>query len=241
MKLPKRISPCSIIDSVIELRFESLFPTDAIFGVVFSTVKNEYPKFQKLPVSEVPGIIRDQDPNLKHAAYYQAVSLPFIFRLGPHVVSLSNNGEYVGWDKFFLKLKGLLENLEKTGVVSKFTRLGLRYIDFFEKDIYENVNLSISDIQVDNKPLPFKQKVFRALVENDKFLTNIQIVNNTTIKIKGNAKTGSLIDSDTSFELPAGFNFTGLHELIEGCHLREKEIFFSLLKDEFIQTLNPEY
>ena len=241
MNLPKRINPCPIIDSVVELRFESEFPIDAIFGVIFASVKNEYPKFQKLHVSEVPEIIRNQDPSLKYAAFYQAVSSSFVFRVGPRVISLSNIGEYVGWEKFFLKLKDVIEKLQTTGVVSKFTRIGIRYIDFFEKDIFGNVNLVIQEIQVNQKPLSSKQKFFRALVENDKFLTNIQIVNNTSVTLKTGIKAGSLIDSDTYFESTAGFGFAGIEGLIDECHFREKEIFFSLLKEEFIKTLNPEY
>jgi uncharacterized protein (TIGR04255 family) len=241
MNLPKRINPCPIIDSVVELRFDSEFPVDAIFGVVFAAVKNEYAGFQRLPVSEVPEVIRIQDPNLKYAPFYQAVSSSFILRVGPRVISLSNVGEYVGWDKFFLKLKEVLEKLKGTGVVAKFTRLGIRYIDFFEGDIFNNVNLTIPEIQVNEKPLPSKQQVYRSLVENGKFLTNIQIANNTQVTVRSVQKTGSLFDSDTFFEAASGFNFTGLNELIDECHVREKEIFFSLLKQEFINTLHPEY
>jgi uncharacterized protein (TIGR04255 family) len=242
MKIPKRINPCPIIDSVVELRFESEFPTDAIFGVIFAAVKNDYGKFQKLPVSDVPEVIRNQDLNLKYAPYFQAGDSNFVLRIGPRVIALSNIEEYVGWEKFFLKLKDILEKLRSTGAVNKFLRLGIRYIDFFEKmDVFENVNLAISEIEIDNKPLAAKQKIFRAVVKNDKFLTNIQLINNTSISIKKNTKNGSLIDSDTFFESSAGFGFAGIYDLINECHVKEHEIFFSLLKKVFLETLNPEY
>lgn len=32
MELPKRITPCPIIDSIIEIRFESTVPDEAAFG-----------------------------------------------------------------------------------------------------------------------------------------------------------------------------------------------------------------
>jgi uncharacterized protein (TIGR04255 family) len=241
MNLPKRINPCPIIDSVVELRFESEFPTDAIFGIIFAAVKNEYAKFQRLPVSEVPELIRNQDTNLRYAPFFQAASALFVLRVGPRVISLSNVSEYVGWDNFFLKLKDIIEKVKQTEVVSKFTRIGIRYIDFFESDIFNNVNLDIPDIKVNQKSLPSKQRVYRALVENGKFLTNIQIANNTSVTVKAALKIGSLLDSDTFYESPSGFGFAGLIELIDECHTREKEIFFSLLKQEFIRTLQPEY
>jgi len=241
MKLPKRISPCPIIDSVVELRFESKFHIDAIFGVVFAAVKNEYPNFQRLPVSEIPEVIRNQNPNLKYAPFFQSTSSSFILRVGPRAISLSNIGEYVGWQNFFLKLKDLLGKLEKTELVSTFTRLGIRYIDFFEADIFSNVNLAIPEIQVNQIPLPSKQRIYCSLVENGKFLTNIQIANNSSVIMKNNPQTGSLLDSDTYFESPSGFGFPGLNDFVDECHTREKEIFFSLLKQEFIDTLNPEF
>ncbi len=241
MRLPKRIALCPIIDSVVELRFDSAIQPDAIFGIIFSAVKTEYPQFQRLPVADVPEPLRNHDPNLKFSPHYQGVSSSFVLRIGPRVVSLSNVGEYVGWDKFLLKLKDILDKLNKVEIVSKFTRIGIRYIDFFENDIFDNVTFTMPDIIVDKKPLPSKQRIYRSVVEYGKFLTNIQIANNSQATIQGAQKTGSVLDSDTFFESTAGFSFSGLFELIDECHSREKELFFSLLKQEFIDTLNPEY
>lgn len=239
MNLPKRITPCPIIDSIVELRFDSDYPIDAIFGVVFSAIKSEYSKFQKLPVSEVPEAIRNTDPNLKYAPYYQAASGAFILRIGPRVISLSNVGDYVGWDKFFLKLKDVLEKIQAVEVVSKLTRIGIRYIDFFENDIFSNVTFTMPEIEVDSEALRSKQLIYRSVVENGRFLTNIQLANNSPVTIKTIKKTGSILDSDTFFESPDGFGFTGLFDLIDDCHTREKALFFSLLKQNFIDTLNP--
>ena len=51
MKLPVTISPCPIVEAVAEVRFETLVPEDAIFGLVYQTLKTDFPKVETLPVA----------------------------------------------------------------------------------------------------------------------------------------------------------------------------------------------
>ena len=65
MKLPKEISPCPIIDTVIEIRFESTMPKEAkeaIFGIIFNEFNDRYPSLEKLPILQIPEAIREADP-----------------------------------------------------------------------------------------------------------------------------------------------------------------------------------
>jgi hypothetical protein len=39
MKLPVSISPCPIVESVTEVRFETTVPEDAVFGLVYQALK----------------------------------------------------------------------------------------------------------------------------------------------------------------------------------------------------------
>jgi uncharacterized protein (TIGR04255 family) len=237
-KLPKRISPDPIVDSVVELRFTNAVPSEAVFGMVFSRIKSEFPEFRNLPVAQLPAEIRERDNNLKFSPTHESRSGGYVFRVGAHVLSLANPDEYLGWDKYSARLKTILEAVESSGVVERFTRLGVRYIDLFELDIFEKVKLSITQ---NGQPFEAKQKVFSALVKNGKFDTNLRIANNQDIRVKSVQKSGAIIDSDTFCELPDGTEFTGLFDLIDECHQAAKSIFFSLLRDEFLDTLNPEY
>ena len=59
------------------------------------------------------------------------------------------------------------------------------------------------------------------------------------MQLKLGLKKGSVIDIDTYIENSNIKN--NMKELIEEGHIAQKELFFSLLKPEFLQELNPEY
>ena len=90
MKLPKLIDPCPIIEAIIEIRFESKLISDAIFGVIYNSVKETFPKTENLPILQIPENIRINDPNLKYNPYYSLLNNNFILQIGPKVVSLIN-------------------------------------------------------------------------------------------------------------------------------------------------------
>lgn len=73
MARPTKITPDPIIDAVVEFRFESEIPPDAILGMLFSVVRNEFSNFKKLPIAKIPEEIRRNDPQLKFAPFYQSI------------------------------------------------------------------------------------------------------------------------------------------------------------------------
>lgn len=239
MKRPTKITPDPIVEAVVELRYESDVPSDAILGMLFHHVKSKYTDFKKLPITAIPEEIRINDPNLQFSPYHQSQSGPFKLNVGPRVISLSNTGQYVGWKKnYFPEIKELLESVKAAGIVKHFSRLGVRYIDFFESNIFENINLSI---KLNNNPLDSLQTTFSAIFKTKGFLTKTQVVNNLNVNIQGIDKVGSIVDTDTYFESQDKFGFEGLNDLINDGHEEAVGVFFSLLTPAFLKTLNPEY
>ena len=59
-KLPFSIDPCPILEAIFEIRFESSFPGDAIFGIVYNEFKDEFQEVEQLPVLQLPAAMRDQ-------------------------------------------------------------------------------------------------------------------------------------------------------------------------------------
>lgn len=239
MTRPTRITPDPIIDAVVEFRFESDVPPDAILGMLFGVVRNEFPNFIKLPIAEIPEEIRRNDPQLKFAPCYQATSKEYRLNVGPRVISLSNPGNYVGWnEKLYPFLQNILKQLEKSAIVKNFTRIGIRYIDFFETDIFENITLSI---MMNNKPLIAKQTTIINIFERNEFTIRVNIQNNTMISRNNKTIVGSIIDTDTFFEPTHLFSFDGMVGLVDKQHDVSLNVFFDLLKPDFLKTLNPEY
>ena len=238
-KKPTKITPDPIIDAVVEFRFESDIPPDAILGMVFSVVRNDFQDFSKLPIAEIPDEIRRSDPQLKYAPYYQSTSSSYRLNVGPNVISISNPGEYTGWkDNFFPFIKKILKQIETADVIKAYSRIGLRYIDFFNTDIFENITLSIT---FNNNPLVSKQTTISTLFEQKDLITRVQIQNNTTVNLGSRQDVGSIIDSDTFYEPNGTLSYEKVIDIVDKQHEESLNIFFSLLKPEFIEKLNPEY
>jgi len=240
MEIPKKIENCPIVDSVIELRFKSSIFPNAVFGLIFSALQKDFPKVEKLPILQLPEQLRDTDPNFKFKAHYRLISDDgFSVQVGPDVLVMGSPIPYPGWELYFDKIKLVIEKVYDTGVIEQVVRLGVRFINFFDLDIFEQINLGISINNDSHKP---KNTQLRTEIEKNGFLNTLNIANNAKQAIGNNQeRNGSIIDIDTFKEYKDG-DFRKIYETeIKTAHNSEKEIFFNLLKTEYLKTFNPEY
>lgn len=238
MEIPKKITPCPIIEAIIEMRFESKIPAEAVFGIVYDKFKDEYKKVEKLPILQLPEIVRTEDPNFRFQPHYKLLNENYILQIGPNVLSIVNINNYVGWNEFSLKVKNTFKKINELGLITKADRLGIRYINFFELDIFENINLSIL---LSEKSLisESEQITFRSTLKTGDFLSNLQIINKGNMILNQIQKSGSAIDIDTYIsDIP---NVNNIDTLLENGHKEEKLLFFKLLKKDFLEKFDPEY
>lgn len=236
MTIPKKISPCPISEAIVEIRFESDIPSDAVFGVIYSEFKSEYKTLEKLPILQLPEIVRTRDQNLKFQPHYKLIKDDFLLQIGPNVLSIANINEYIGWDNFSSRIINTFSKIKKIAFIEKTTRLGIRYINFFELDIYENINLNFL---LSDQKLIAEQITFKSKLTTGKFLSNLHILNNAHITINNTSKIGSLIDVDTYIQKE--MDFFKIESFLEEGHIEEKKLFFKLLKNDFLEKFNPEY
>lgn len=240
MGIPKKIDNCPIVDSVVELRFKSSIFPNAVFGLIFNSLKSDFPKVEKLPILQLPEQLRDSDPNFKFKAQYRLVSDDgYSVQIGPDVLVIASPIPYPGWTNFFAKIKLVIEKVFQAGVIEEVLRLGVRFINFFDLDIFEKINLNIEINSTSHKP---KNTQLRTEIERNGFLNTLNIANNAKQKIQDNKeRNGSIIDIDTFKEYEGG-TFNKIYESeIEKAHNSEKEIFFNLFKKEYLETFNPKY
>jgi uncharacterized protein (TIGR04255 family) len=237
--IPKRISPCPVGEAIFEIRFESNLPDDAIFGVIYNGFKGDFPKLTKLPILQLPDIIRSKDPILVHKPLYKLEKDNFLVQIGPKVFSLVNLKEYSGWDVFYPKIIEVISKLSGTEAVKSVTRIALRYINIFEGlDIYQNTNLRLF---LRKDPLQARQLDLTAEVESENCVSRIKMANAAMIEVQGKIVQGSVIDIDVVYALPGTDFFQNIGNIINILHNEEKRLFFDLLVDTFLKTLNPEY
>jgi uncharacterized protein (TIGR04255 family) len=240
MKLPKKITPCPITETIIEIRFESDVPEDAIFGVIYNEFKQEYSSFEKLPILQIPEVLRSRDPNLMFNPHYKSQAGNFLLQIGPKVFSLVNIEEYAGWEVFSGKIYSTFSALAELKIIKKVTRFGLRYINLFDGiNIYEKSNFTIALNKID-----FGKHNMNMTIEipaDDNYVNHLRMINRAQIRIEKEIHNGSIIDIDTVRVNFSGDFFATIREIAETAHIHEKTLFFSLLKEDFIASLNPVY
>ena len=235
-KLLVSINPCPIVEAIFEVRLESSLPDDAIFGIIYNQFKDEFQQVEQLPVLQLPAAIRNQDPNLKFTPHYKIKKDNFIIQIGPKVFSLVNLKDYCGWDKFSKKIHDTYNKLSELKLINKHYRTALRYINVFSDiNIFNKSNLKIllNDEQINDNKINFSSEL---LYEYG--ASNLKLINHAEAVIENQIIKGSIIDIDTNVEIN---RFDSFQDAIECAHRAEKTLFFDLLGNEFLLSLNPIY
>jgi uncharacterized protein (TIGR04255 family) len=247
MQVPKKIKNCPIVEVICEIRFEPNVDSDAVFGMILREVRDRYPTVEKLPILQIPEDIRNKAPNLIYQPHYRlSATSDFAIQIGPRVVSILNKNRYPGWELFYSEIQYVIQSLQKLDIITILKRVGLRYVNFFEEmDIFSKLELKISFSSENNPNHIMNQRRQTHLNTQvdlaDNFIGNVNIANNGTLQsgVSQEIKTGSLLDIDIFLESNA-LEFTMLETHINSAHSLEKNVFFNVLKADFIQQLEPE-
>jgi len=238
IRLPIKISPCPLAETTVELRFESRLISDAIFGIVYPVLMDDFPELEKLPILQLPEQIRENEPQFKFQPHYRLKRGNLHFLLGPKVISFTNAGEYIGWTSFFGEIVNTLNKIWELEFIKTINRVGLRYINVFEPGILENIDLNLL---LNGSPLVTKTAILRFEFVGREFAQTLQIADPADVKSTNTTRHGSVIDIDISKITEIDRHFEEIPKIIEAAHIDEKTLFFKLLKPAFLNSLNPEY
>jgi uncharacterized protein (TIGR04255 family) len=234
MALPINISPCPILDALLEVRFSSKINSNAVFGLIYNVLQKDFEKVESLPILQIPDVVRTSDPNFKYKPYYRVSNNNFVIQIGPDVISISSFPKYVGWDLFSKTIFDVLQKIEKIGIINKIERIGIRYVNFFENNIFDKINLKV---RIGSDNILYKNTIVRTEIGHGEFSSTLQIANNAL----NNGRLGSIIDIDTFTISNLETFFDKKTEFVNNGHIKEKELFYSLLQNDFLKTLNPKY
>ncbi len=144
----------------------------------------------------------------------------------------------MGWEAFLGSIQPCLKEIVKKDFISNFTRIGVRYINLIEDDIWNNIRI---DLSADGSPFITKHKNLHFLLETGNFITGVKIVDHATLRQdKGETLSGSLLDIDT-YKTTSWNGINETLKLINEAHLEEKMTFFSVLNEDYIKKLEPTY
>lgn len=238
--LPKRLMNCPIVDALLEIRFTSNLNRSAVFGYIYSLLQNSYPgPVFNLPLSQIPDAIREKDPNLQFKPIYRIEGIETVLQIGPDMITLSSKLPYIGWDKLESQAIEIISRLKDKGAIDKVLRFGHRYINFFEGCIDERLNLSVNFVDgYSAQNIQIRSEVSDGLFTNTLQYSNSAEYRPADLSV---VKKGSIIDIDTFRVYSDDYFLNNIKEEINTAHVSEKNLFYSLLKPDFIKELNPEY
>lgn len=238
--IPKRLDKCPLVDALLEIRFSSDLDKSVIFGFIYGLVKEDYPsRVVNLPLSQIPAQIRDKDPNLQFKPLYRLEGRETILQIGTDVICLSSKIPYIGWDVLSEKALIIINKLHTSGVIKNVLRLGHRYVNFFEGNIDNKLNMTFEFVHKYN----ITNNLIRTEIIDGEFISTLQYSNSAEYRSLQTTQVqkGSLIDIDT-FKIYEDNSFLrNITKEINSAHSSEKSLFYSLLKQDFIQELGPVY
>jgi len=242
-KLPTKLEKQTVLDAISEIFFKEPKDIEVFFSDVYILLKEDGWDFEKLPVMDIPENIRKENSSFDKTPHYVFINNGRKVFIGPSVMAFTYDSSkaYNGWTNYLKELSEFIKLLEKTNDKTNIEQVSLNFVDFFkEQNIYEHITLSIeNDILETLYPDSTKTKQYTTEIAVDELTIAIKIENNISLNFKGSDTSieGSIIDLHVSQNIE-GDNILTLYS---NMHKHAKSIFFSLLKDEFIETLKPIY
>jgi uncharacterized protein (TIGR04255 family) len=244
MKLPRKIDPDRIKDSILEVRFNSNLPYEIYLGQIYNSLDETYTYTNRPPIGQKNiQLPTDSSRELK-LTFGAPVSLFFNdkikFEIQQGSVIFNCVDKYITWEIYFPEVLKVLNQIFSSKCITSFNRVGVRYIsEYPDTDIKSITKFDFSfgmpDILSDNYS-------FRSEYVKD----NCRVILNLSSKIPSLntdvvRKTISIIDIDVIKDNLEILDLESIVEIIDSCHNLEKVTFFKLLKEDFLLSLNPKY
>lgn len=116
-------------EAVFEVRFPPVGDYSIFVGGMAEVKRNRFPKVDRLPANELPSSIMVSGA-VRHRFTTEDKSL--LFQTGQDVISV-NAISYSGFSKFANDIEDILKSAQNYADIGRVNRLGLRYVNRFEK------------------------------------------------------------------------------------------------------------
>lgn len=249
MKLPKKIEPDRIKDSIVEVRYTSKIPHEVALGFIYKSLDDTY-KYTNRPLGKqelsLPinlGVPKEFKLSIGGTSIFYNDYIKFEIQPGSIIFNCLD--KYIKWENFEPEIEKVLLQLSSSEVIDSYSRIGLRYIcEYPEMELADISKFSFSF----GLPL-IKSDIYS--FRSEFFIDEYRVILNLNNRLPhvnplltNNQRTSpkiSIIDIDVIKDNLSISNLNELLEIINSVHLKEKEVFFNVLDENFLLSLNPEY
>jgi uncharacterized protein (TIGR04255 family) len=249
MNTPKKISPDRIRDAIIEIRYTSKIPFEIAIGMFYKSLDDTY-TYTNRPIGRQQLLGSDilSGLQLQLGSRFLFYNDKIKVELQPNSIVFNCLDNYISWSIYNSEIEKVILQLAKAEVIDTYVQVGVRYIsEYIDIDLQNCLRFSFSFGHPEIKSNTYrfhsefdydKLKVILNLnnkiaILNQKNLPNqqpTQVISNIDIAII-NIFNEAIVERNCEFLLAK----------IDNAHLKEKEIFFSLLTEDFLKSLNPIY
>jgi len=244
-KIPVRLKKEPLLEAVWEVRFSGTKPSvaDLLPGMLFKALTGRYGNIVRLPAADIPPPVVEHDPNLRYVPKIRLENGNQAIQIGEHVVSLNCRRPYSGWDKFSTDIRDLAKVIQDTGLIGTLERFSLKYIDLIELDEPFGLGCLNLDLRLGGHEISTKPVQLRTEIKESDLIHIVQIVSPAEVGLPGDEKRlkGVLLDIDTIKPFGENESWSDLDSRLDDVHLSCKKTFFSLMKPETVNKLEPEY
>jgi uncharacterized protein (TIGR04255 family) len=247
LKIPKRISPDSIREAIVEVKYFSVLPFDVLLGMFFNALDETY-----YYANRQPTVSGGNNPHhliigqgIQHIFYNDKIS---ILTSPGSIVFTCVNGKYLGWEAYYPEIIKALDVLifkNTSAKITKCTRIGVRYISEYPKQVLSDclkIDFTFGMPEVQSDTYVFRTEF---MFQSAKVILTLQnrlpIVQNKEDGTGTEIIPTSSIDVDVILENLELADDKEVYSYINIAHTTEKTVFFKMMKEEFLSKLNPEY
>jgi uncharacterized protein (TIGR04255 family) len=238
--LPISLANDTIVECVVEARLSDSHPSaaDLLPGLVFGKLGQLFKRAIPLPLGQVPKVIRDQNPQLRHAPTHALDGDSIRMLFGPNVIAVSFSKPYPGWKKVQPLVMECLNVAFDSTLTGRVDRLSIKYVNVLQqgRDEFDlsqtTLHLGLGSFEVAREGM-----LVRAELRQSDSVTVVEIASGAEI---AGAK-GVLLSVDSVRDLPKGAERAALPQILESLHDAEKEVFFGLLAKATLEKLGPIY
>ena len=226
--LPAEVSPDSILEALLEIRYETQVLPEIVYGRIVDNSNWEDFAQSTLPAYAFPAELRQIDPDLRYAPVLQLGSGIRSLRIGPSVLSFHIRNPYPGWSSFRQDLHNVVSTL--FGACRNelnVSRMGLRYINALLPGLH-GIN-SIADLNIS------LAVAGEHLTSNGDMQVTVRLSSKDLVKGDLPEETSAFIDVDVyTGEDYATNDIQAVKDWIDLAHEHEKAQFFRVFSPDMI-------
>jgi len=234
---PKKITPNPLVSSTIEIRFKTDKECNTIFKLFFGKLSDKLPDFEN---ATLPKELRAKHAELKYYPDYIFSNTDYSISFNENFISFENLTEYQLWENYYGFFNEILQLILGAGVIEQIERIGVRYQSRFNVEDFSSVINHVPSMNIGMEVQKNDFISYTSKIKSDGYDLLLRLKNNITESIfDSDEEQGHLIDIDVS--ISESLNHGQITICVNKAHELLKKLFFGLLKEDFIKTLNPEY